>query len=563
MTIEFTTTELTELTPKITVFGVGGAGGNAVNNMINMGLEGVDFVVANTDAQALAYSKAEQKVQLGAKLTQGLGAGARPEVGRAAAEETMEMIREHLRGCHMTFITAGMGGGTGTGAAPIIAQTAREEGILTVGVVTKPFQFEGNRRMALAEQGIKELAEFVDTLIIIPNQNLFRIANERTTFADAFAMADEVLHSGVRGITDLMVLPGLVNLDFADVRTVMSEMGKAMMGTGEAEGDNRALEAAEAAISNPLLDEVSMKGANGVLINITGGMDLTLFEVDEAANRIRGEVNPEANILVGSALNPDLDGKMRVSVVATGIESDGQPRREEPRKTYTFDSKSQVETKPDTSEKPDAGWDEPVAVRKTLVETAMDAVATEPVATEVKEEPLDLVNEVENITQVVTDNIRQETESLLAQLAEGIVQKSEPTVEESISPELTASREEPFISAAPVMPQKRMAPLVDQADPFAEAAMANGPVVEKTPQKRSLLGIFGGRRKEAAKKQVVLRQADMLNPEADIALDQAKEEPVAVAPKSVVVEEQNVKAAPDAKEDDHLEIPAFLRRQAN
>ncbi|NOZ65639.1 MAG: cell division protein FtsZ, partial [Alphaproteobacteria bacterium] len=273
MTIEFTTTELTELTPKITVFGVGGAGGNAVNNMIDTGLEGVDFVVANTDAQALAYSKAEQKIQLGAKLTQGLGAGARPEVGRAAAEETIDLIREHLRDCHMTFITAGMGGGTGTGAAPIIAQTAREEGILTVGVITKPFQFEGNRRMALAEQGIKELSQYVDTLIIIPNQNLFRIANERTTFADAFAMADEVLHSGVRGITDLMVLPGLVNLDFADVRTVMSEMGKAMMGTGEAEGDNRALEAAEAAISNPLLDEVSMKGANGVLINITGGMD--------------------------------------------------------------------------------------------------------------------------------------------------------------------------------------------------------------------------------------------------------------------------------------------------
>ena len=283
MTIEFTSPELTELTPKITVFGVGGAGGNAVNNMVKAELKGVDFVCANTDAQALSHSLAQQKIQLGAELTQGLGAGARPEVGKAAAEETSKIIIEHLDGCHMAFITAGMGGGTGTGAAPTIAKIAREKGILTVGVVTKPFQFEGGRRMKLAEEGILELSKHVDTLIIIPNQNLFRIANERTTFADAFAMADEVLHSGVRGVTDLMMLPGLVNLDFADVRTVMSEMGKAMMGTGEAEGDNRALEAAEAAISNPLLDEVSMKGAQGVLINITGGMDLTLFEVDEAA----------------------------------------------------------------------------------------------------------------------------------------------------------------------------------------------------------------------------------------------------------------------------------------
>lgn len=563
MAIEFTTTELTELTPKITVFGVGGAGGNAVNNMISMGLEGVDFVVANTDAQALAYSRAEQKVQLGAKLTQGLGAGARPEVGRAAAEETLEMIREHLRGCHMAFITAGMGGGTGTGAAPIIAQTAREEGILTVGVVTKPFQFEGNRRMALAEQGIRELAEFVDTLIIIPNQNLFRIANERTTFADAFALADEVLHSGVRGITDLMVLPGLVNLDFADVRTVMSEMGKAMMGTGEAEGDNRALEAAEAAISNPLLDEVSMKGANGVLINITGGMDLTLFEVDEAANRIRSEVNSEANILVGSALNPELDGKMRVSVVATGIESDGQPHREEPKKTYNFDPKSQIKTKPGTGETPDAAWDEPVAVRKTIVEAAMDAATAESVVASAEQEPLDLVDEVENITQTVADDARQETETLLARLAEGIVQKSEPAVEEVVSAELTATRQDPFISAAPVMPKKRMAPLVEQADPFAEAAMANGPVVEKAPQKRGLLGIFGGRRKEAVKKQVALRQADMLNQETDIALNQTREEPVAEASSPVIIDEQNASAKPAPKDNDHLEIPAFLRRQAN
>ncbi len=575
MTIEFTTTELTELTPKITVFGIGGAGGNAVNNMINMGLEGVDFVVANTDAQALAYSKAEQKVQLGAKLTQGLGAGARPEVGRAAAEETLDMIREHLRGCHMVFITAGMGGGTGTGAAPIIAQTAREEGILTVGVVTKPFQFEGSRRMILAEQGINELEQFVDTLIIIPNQNLFRIANEHTTFADAFAMADEVLHSGVRGITDLMVLPGLVNLDFADVRTVMSEMGKAMMGTGEAEGENRALEAAEAAISNPLLDEVSMKGANGVLINITGGMDLTLFEVDEAANRIRGEVNPEANILVGSALNPELDGKMRVSVVATGIESDGQPRREEPRKSYSFKTESKIETKAATSDSPDSGWDEPIAARKTIVETAMDTISAGVADAPELEATPDLAGELEKITQTVKDNIKEETASLLAQLAEGIVQKPDPSAEKTESDEAIVRREEPFISSAPVMPEKRMEPLVAQADPFAEAAMANTPVADKQPRKRRLLGLFGGRRKETQKKQVVLRQPDMLYPEmADPRVDPVQETeaeanqvqekiPDSEADKSLVAEQATESVEPALKEDDHLEIPAFLRRQAN
>ena len=568
MTIEFTPTELTELTPQITVFGVGGAGGNAVNNMISMGLEGVDFVVANTDAQALAYSKAEQKIQLGAALTQGLGAGARPEVGRAAAEETLDMIREHLHGCHMAFITAGMGGGTGTGAAPIIAQTAREEGILTVGVVTKPFQFEGNRRMILADQGIRELAQYVDTLIIIPNQNLFRIANEKTTFADAFAMADEVLHSGVRGITDLMVLPGLVNLDFADVRTVMSEMGKAMMGTGEAEGDNRALEAAEAAISNPLLDEVSMKGANGVLINITGGMDLTLFEVDEAANRIRSEVNPEANILVGSALNADLDGRMRVSVVATGIDSDDQPRREEPRKTYSFDSSAGIESRPQSEEKADGGWDEPVAEHKSLVETSMDAVQASSVAkvaeTVAEEEvPLDLVNEVEEIDKT---RIQQETENLLAKLAEGIVQNSEKPQETGAgeSAELIACREDPFISAPPVMPEKRAEPLMQQPDPFAEAAMVNGPVTGKRARKRGLLGIFGGRKKTPHKKQVSLRQTDMLTPEvagSPAAVESQPPQPSAAKP--LIIEDAVAPTAPVAKEDDHLEIPAFLRRQAN
>ena len=310
-----------ELKPRITVFGVGGAGGNAVNNMIEQRLEGVEFVVANTDAQALAQSRATAKIQMGVRVTEGLGAGARPSVGAAAAEETIEEIVDHLAGAHMCFITAGMGGGTGTGAAPIIAQAARELGVLTVGVVTKPFQFEGNKRMRQAEEGIEALQKVVDTLIIIPNQNLFRLANERTTFTEAFALADDVLYQGVKGVTDLMVRPGLINLDFADVRAVMDEMGKAMMGTGEAEGDNRAIQAAEKAIANPLLDEISLRGAKGVLINITGGYDLTLFELDEAANRIREEVDPDANIIVGSTLDTEMEGRMRVSVVATGIDA--------------------------------------------------------------------------------------------------------------------------------------------------------------------------------------------------------------------------------------------------
>ncbi|MEP1697027.1 MAG: cell division protein FtsZ [Paracoccaceae bacterium] len=310
-----------ELKPRITVFGVGGAGGNAVNNMIEKQLEGVEFVVANTDAQALQQAQASTKIQMGVRVTEGLGAGARPSVGAAAAEETIEEIVDHLAGAHMCFITAGMGGGTGTGAAPIIAQAARELGVLTVGVVTKPFQFEGAKRMTQAEDGVEALQKMVDTLIIIPNQNLFRLANEKTTFTEAFSMADDVLYQGVKGVTDLMVRPGLINLDFADVRAVMDEMGKAMMGTGEADGEDRAVQAAEKAIANPLLDEISLKGAKGVLVNITGGHDLTLFELDEAANRIREEVDTDANIIVGSTMDEDMSGKMRVSVVATGIDA--------------------------------------------------------------------------------------------------------------------------------------------------------------------------------------------------------------------------------------------------
>lgn len=320
MSLSLVRPEATELKPRIVVFGVGGAGGNAVNNMIDSGLEGVEFVVANTDAQHLSFAKTDRRIQLGETITQGLGAGAHPEVGMNAAEESADEIHAHLEGAHMVFITCGMGGGTGTGAAPVIAKCARDRGILTVGVVTKPFTFEGRHRMRLADAGVAELQRYVDTLIVIPNQNLFRVANERTTFSDAFGMADQVLHSGVRSITDLMILPGLINLDFADVRAVMSEMGKAMMGTGEATGDDRALLAAQNAIANPLLDETSLKGAKAVLVNITGGMDMTLLEVDEAANAIAGEVDGDANIIFGAAFDPALDGKIRVSVVATGMD---------------------------------------------------------------------------------------------------------------------------------------------------------------------------------------------------------------------------------------------------
>jgi cell division protein FtsZ len=333
MSINLKIPDIREMKPRITVFGVGGAGGNAVNNMITAGLQGVDFVVANTDAQALTMSKAERIVQMGVQVTEGLGAGSQPEVGRAAAEEAIDEIRDHLTGAHMVFVTAGMGGGTGTGAAPVIAKVARELGILTVGVVTKPFQFEGARRMKFAEAGIVELQKVVDTLLIIPNQNLFRVANEKTTFADAFAMADQVLYSGVACITDLMVKEGLINLDFADVRAVMKEMGKAMMGTGEASGEKRALTAAEAAIANPLIDDASMKGARGLLISITGGKDLTLYEVDEAATRIRGEVDADANIIVGATFDESLDGIIRVSVVATGIDNAGAAQRPTPAET--------------------------------------------------------------------------------------------------------------------------------------------------------------------------------------------------------------------------------------
>ena len=335
MSIEFLAPEVDELRPRISVIGVGGAGGNAIANMIASNVQGVDFIVANTDAQALNTSSAERRIQLGLKITQGLGAGSRPEIGKAAAEETIDQVERALEGAHMCFIAAGMGGGTGTGAAPVIAKAARDRGILTVGVVTKPFSFEGSRRQKAADAGIAELQKHVDTLIVIPNQNLFLIANPSTTFKEAFQMADEVLQQGVRGITDLMVMPGLINLDFADVRSVMSEMGKAMMGTGEASGDNRAIEAAEKAIANPLLDGVSMKGAKGVIVSIVGGEDMRLMEVDEAASHIKELVDPDANIIWGSAFNNDLEGRIRVSVVATGIEAE-EATMPEPARVFAF-----------------------------------------------------------------------------------------------------------------------------------------------------------------------------------------------------------------------------------
>ena len=385
MSIDFIRPEVDELRPRISVIGVGGAGGNAIANMIRSDVMGVEFLVANTDAQALNASEADRRIQLGLKITQGLGAGSRPEIGRAAAEETLEEIERALDGAHMCFIAAGMGGGTGTGAAPVIAKAARDRGILTVGVVTKPFAFEGTRRMRSADAGIEELQKHVDTLIVIPNQNLFRLATSETTFKEAFEMADEVLQQGVRGITDLMVMPGLINLDFADVRSVMGEMGKAMMGTGEASGDNRAIEAAEKAISNPLLDGVSMKGAKGVIISITGGEDMRLMEVDEAASHIKELVDPDANIIWGSAFNNDLGGKIRVSVVATGIEAEAQMQPTQG-KVFTF----------------------PTATRPAAAPTPAPAPAPT-ITPEAEEDPLDLTSDDE-----ATDELLLESEDILA-----------------------------------------------------------------------------------------------------------------------------------------------------
>jgi cell division protein FtsZ len=572
-----------QLKPRIVVVGVGGAGSNAVNNMIASNLEGVEFVVANTDAQSLAMNSSERRIQLGANITNGLGAGARPDIGRAAAEEALDEIIDHLQGSHMAFIAAGMGGGTGTGAAPVIARAAREQGILTVGVVTKPFQFEGRHRSTLAEEGIEELQHFVDTLIVIPNQNLFRICNENTTFADAFCMADNVLHSGVRGVTDLMIMPGLINLDFADIRTVMSEMGKAMMGTGEASGDGRAIESAEAAIANPLLDDVSMRGARGVLINITGGPDMTLFEVDEAANRIREEVDADANIIFGSTFDQNMEGNMRVSIVATGIDANADAMPRSPMISLVHDA--------DHSK-----------VRKVETEDNVEVTAPEVTAEKADAEPVPVAAPVAEKPAV---------EAKPAPAPAPAMTWPDETV--TATPAQTSA----FIPPKPAAAEKQAdAPAPQRkADPFAEAAIANAGVQAERKRGRSLFQkVTGAVNRAMAEDQVEdkpkagqrlepVATAPVTPPEAPatpaapqatkpdpvatpVATPEplvnqvpktaapepvAEAEPVVVeAPKPAVPAQQSLAdikpAAPRESaraEEDTLEIPAFLRRQAN
>ena len=538
MSIDFGNTELTELSPRIAVIGVGGAGCNAVNNMIAAQLQGVDFIVANTDAQALSNSSADNRIQLGVEITQGLGAGAQPKVGEAAAEEALERIDEMLAGCHMAFVTAGMGGGTGTGAAPVIARRAREKGILTVGVVTKPFQFEGGRRMNIAEAGIKELAENVDTLIIIPNQNLFRVANERTTFADAFNMADEVLHSGVRGITDLMVMPGLINLDFADVRTVMSEMGKAMMGTGEADGESRAAEAAAAAISNPLLEEASLRGAKGVIINVTGGMDMTLFEVDEAVNMVREQVDPDALIVFGSAFNQDLEGKLRVSVVATGIEGTGGAGLPIP--------------EPVREKAP-----EPVVEQAPVEEVAAaDAVEPEQAETTVEEAMMAIQQEMASDEPAGDDDLSLPT--LNHESAEPVEEVAEevPDLEQRA---LDAQGTDSFVADAPMMPKETLAPAAQvQPEPEPEVVIEKAAPAEvqetpeEVPQKKSLFQLMtAGLRSQEADETAAVSPPPASN-------DSEPRE----AGRTIGGVSAEDRPAPKTSSE-QLEIPSFLRRQQN
>ncbi|HXQ10064.1 MAG TPA: cell division protein FtsZ [Caulobacteraceae bacterium] len=515
MAIHLSAPRTSELKPRIVVFGVGGAGGNAVNNMIEAGLEGVEFVVANTDAQQLAFAKTERRIQLGVTVTQGLGAGAHPEIGMSAAEESTPEISDHLDGVHMIFITAGMGGGTGTGAAPIIAKRARERGILTVGVVTKPFTFEGRHRMRLAEAGIAELQRYVDTLIVIPNQNLFRIANERTTFAEAFGMADQVLHSGVRSITDLMVLPGLINLDFADVRTVMTEMGKAMMGTGEASGEDRALVAAQNAIANPLLDEISLKGARAVLVNVTGGDDMTLLEVDEAANAISEQVDPEANIIFGAAPDPSLSGKIRVSVVATGM--DGQ-------------AIAAIEPKPQRAAQPALS---PMTIREPERETvAPAALVTAAVEPEPKTpEPAFAPAYTVMTEQAIIHDAPATSVELQGDLYE--TPQSAP-VETEPAPVLAA--------------QAALQPEVEEEPPlFGDRPLAD----ESRPSKGGFLGLFGPRNRVDAPPPLRDYRGD------PTPVLQARAAAGGAATAAQPVEEEHE----DAGED--LEIPSFLRRLAN
>ncbi|SFL94354.1 cell division protein FtsZ [Shimia aestuarii] len=542
MTLNLTMPEEADLKPRITVFGVGGAGGNAVNNMIAKELDGVDFVVANTDAQALQQSDATNRIQLGVKVTEGLGAGARASVGAAAAEESIEQIVDHLAGAHMCFITAGMGGGTGTGAAPIIAQAARELGVLTVGVVTKPFQFEGAKRMRQAEEGVETLQKMVDTLIIIPNQNLFRLANEKTTFTEAFSMADDVLYQGVKGVTDLMVRPGLINLDFADVRAVMDEMGKAMMGTGEAEGEDRAIQAAEKAIANPLLDEISLRGAKGVLINITGGHDLTLFELDEAANRIREEVDADANIIVGSTLDNNLEGGMRVSVVATGIDAaEATSPMPIPRRSLKQPLTQQVsqETVEETAE----------VVAEETPEAYVAQNAQEPsLFSELDAQAAAAEDQMEDIFEEETAPAYAPAASLDDDLPPPAYQ---PAPVQPFEPELVDEDEaQDFVAPqrpAAGTPTPQMIERLKAAVDKAPAAAPARPVAvdrQAQPEERARFGI----------NSLINRMTGHGGETAPRGAQTARQQPSM----------QAVEPQPEADEDqERIEIPAFLRRQAN
>jgi cell division protein FtsZ len=551
MTINLTIPDIQELKPRITVFGCGGAGGNAVNNMIESGLDGVDFVVANTDAQALALSKAQRIIQLGVGVTEGLGAGSHPEVGRAAAEESWDEINDHLSGSHMVFITAGMGGGTGTGAAPVVARAAREQGILTVGVVTKPFNFEGNRRARLAEDGIDELHRHVDTLIVIPNQNLFRVANEKTTFADAFAMADQVLFSGVACITDLMVKEGLINLDFADVRAVMRGMGKAMMGTGEASGEDRARHAAEAAIANPLLDDVSMHGARGLLISITGGPDLTLYEVDEAASRIREEVDTDANIILGATYDPNLNGTIRVSVVATGTDATMVQAMEPP--------------KPNASRTP-LSVKRHVPAERSVIPQA----APEPVMTEVEE----ISHQVEAAVAEAF-NAQRPAPSYAMEDDGIVVEPYMPSVESMAEPDEAPMIEEqpipsvyvPSHAARPEgqrrMPRTEELPVVARRPQETQERQSDEPRNARALFKRlaSNVGLNLGQQQPEQRTEPRTAIADDAAARSAIEAGGARTSRVPAASEGARGTLDNQGRAPAAPaQKDHLEIPAFLRK---
>jgi cell division protein FtsZ len=553
MAINLQAPDIRELKPHITVFGVGGAGGNAVNNMIESGLEGVEFVVSNTDAQALASSKAARVIQMGIQVTEGLGAGSQPEVGRAAAEEVIDEIRDQLAGSHMVFITAGMGGGTGTGAAPVVARAARELGILTVGVVTKPFQFEGVRRMRLAESGIAELQQAVDTLIVIPNQNLFRVATEKTTFADAFAMADQVLYSGVACITDLMVKEGLINLDFADVRSVMRGMGKAMMGTGEASGEKRAIRAAEAAIANPLLDDVSMKGARGLLISITGGNDLTLYELDEAATRIREEVDQDANIILGATFDESLEGIIRVSVVATGIdhallENGGDLSATEQRISEVAE-RLRAEARARSSQPQAVPTFRPTQAEMKAASVQAElapAYAPAPAPASVMTQPAELAPQ-----PVIRDDVVLTPAQPKSAMAYEPPAPQQPAYDEPME-------HEAFI---PPQPERAMRPArmprIDELPMPAQnqirASRGEEPAQEHKPSLMQRLATMGfGRRDDS---QEAPRQ-QMSSVHAEYAKRPA-------APQGYRPAQGQLAPAPRQSEDDQLEIPAFLRRQAN